>query len=473
MKLRFKLFFQITIVILGLSSAFAQEQQQQQPEAQAPVTPYEKVQTIYQSLEYNTIAFNDLKQKWVISDPLLIREIYNRFVVRDALREGGKKLSLATVKQKTDFIYNGTIVVDLRKRYYDDEIEFFAFVPESELQNEKPAYLTDPIHDPFLLRDIVGEKIYEKIRTQGYFYSNLTKSTYDTKYGYFYDVYLNLLDPKVTYWNTTSSGRNKYMVSLFGKWGSNQLSLPGWYSGEYIVGSELTYYQSISNDPSKYLYDIGVGVVLPAGRPFLGDFKNKKYLQPVGQALYFKASGDVLKYLIDDADGIFINIEGKYTLTEYGVKEWLPANFDTLYSVKSFGILEIKKKDLYNLGDLGNLEVGGGFATSDIYRYQLDPKASKLVDIDKKKDFIQKYRHNVFFNVGLSRTGGLIQHNISLQASYDTEGLASLGAFSRIMLSDQLGFDTRIIQTFGADNKTKRWRPDTYIVFSPILRINY
>lgn len=468
MKLKLFLSIYITVIVFGVSSVFAQEQQ---PVPAA--SPYEKVQTVYQSLEYNTIAFNDLKQKWIISDPLLVREIYNRFVVRDALREGGKKLTLATVKQKTDFIYNGTIVVDLRKRYYDDEIEFFAFIPEQELQKDAPAYLTDPVRDPFLLRDIVGEKIYEKIRTQGYFYSNLTKSTYDSKYGYFYDVNLSLLDPKLTYWNTTSGGRNKYLLSVFGKWGSNQLTLPGWYSGEYIVGSELTYFQAVSNDPSKYLYDIGIGLVLPAGRPFLGDLKGKKYLRPVGQAIYGRASGDVLKYIIDGVEGLVINIEGKYTLGEFSTKEFLPSNKDTLYAVKSFGILEIKQKDLYNLGDIGSLEVGGGVATSDIYRYVLDPKVSKITDLDKKKSFIDKYRHNVFFNVGVSRTGGLIQHNVSLQVSYDTEGYGSFGIFSKVMLSDQFGFDTRIMQGFGADNKTKRWRPDTYIVFSPILRINY
>ena len=96
--------------------------------SQTAPTEFNKLQRVYESLEYNTIAFNDLKQKWIIADPLLVREIYNRFVVRNALRLGGNNISLETLKAKTNFVYDGKIVIDLRKRYYDDEVEFFAFV---------------------------------------------------------------------------------------------------------------------------------------------------------------------------------------------------------------------------------------------------------------------------------------------------------------------------------------------------------
>ncbi|MCE1189107.1 MAG: hypothetical protein LWX56_08185 [Ignavibacteria bacterium] len=454
----------VTAFVFISGSLFAQEK---------PMTDYEKVQAIYNSLEYNTLAFNDLKQKWVISDPLLVREVYNRFVVRDALRHGGNKMTLAQVKERTESIYNGSVVIDLRKRYYDDEIEYFAFVPEDQLQAENPNFLADPVKDPFLLQDIIGAKLYEKIRTQGYFYSNLTKSVYDTKNGYFYDVYLNALEPHVMYWNTTSSGRNKYLLSLFGKWGEDQLTLPGWYSGEYIVGTALTYYQSITSDPSKYLYDFRAGIAVKSGRPFLSDFKGRQILQPTGQAAYFRASGDVLKYIISGAEGYYLNVEFKYTVNVYSAKEFKPEFQDTISSVRNFGIVEIRKKDIASLGDFGNLEVGGGIATSDYYRYLISPTSSKLTDIDSKKGFVSKFRHNVFVEAGLSRTGGLIQHQVNFQLSYDTEGFSSFGVMGKVMLSDQLGLDLRVMQGFGLDTPTKRWRPDTYIVFSPILRINY
>ena len=103
------------------------------------------------------------------------------------------------------------------------KLNFLPLFPEKELQSENPNYLFDPIKDGFLLRDVVGEKVYDKIKSQGYFYSSLTKTNYDTKNGYFYDIYLNALEPHLMYWNTTSAARNKYLVYAFGKWGSDEV----------------------------------------------------------------------------------------------------------------------------------------------------------------------------------------------------------------------------------------------------------
>ena len=64
------LFTGLLILSLG-SNSLPQTSQTTQP---VP-TEYDNLQSIYQSLEYNTIAFNDLKQKWIIADPILIREI--------------------------------------------------------------------------------------------------------------------------------------------------------------------------------------------------------------------------------------------------------------------------------------------------------------------------------------------------------------------------------------------------------------
>ncbi|MBD3410145.1 MAG: hypothetical protein GF419_08070, partial [Ignavibacteriales bacterium] len=80
-----------------------------------------ELEKIYQSLEYNTIAYDDLKNRWLLSDPKLIREIYNRFVVKGALRREGEKVSIDEIKERTQDIYRGEIVIELRKRYYDDE----------------------------------------------------------------------------------------------------------------------------------------------------------------------------------------------------------------------------------------------------------------------------------------------------------------------------------------------------------------
>ena len=35
-----------------------------------------RLEKIYRNLEYNTIAFNDLKNKWYVTDPIYVREIF-------------------------------------------------------------------------------------------------------------------------------------------------------------------------------------------------------------------------------------------------------------------------------------------------------------------------------------------------------------------------------------------------------------
>ena len=122
---------------------------------------------------------------------------------------------------------------------------------------------------------------------------------------------------------------------------------------------------------------------------------------------------------------------------------------------------------------MGVLEAGGGVGTSDIYRYTAPAGKSKLVDLDTKKDFLAKFTHNVFLELGLSRTGGLIQHNVSTLLTYNTLGFGVIGIRGQVMLSDQFGLDLRVMKGFGLDKKKEPWRTDSYIVFSPILRINY
>jgi uncharacterized protein YutD len=444
-----------------------------QNSAQTAPSEFEKQQRIYESLEYNTVAFSDLKQKWIISDPILVREIYNRFVVHNALRINGANINMDVLKTKTNFIYESKIVIDLRKRYYDDEIEFFAFIPESELQSSKPNYLFDPIKDGYLLKDIVGDKVYDKIKTQGYFYSSLTKTNYDSKSGYYYDVYLNALEPHVMFWGTTSSDRNKYLVSAFGKWGNDQVVLPGWYSDEYVVGGELTYYQSISNDLKKYLYDVRIGTALGAGYPFRSGIVPQDHLRNTGQSIYLRASGDILKYIIEGAEGYSLTLEAKYSFDEKRSRDFNVLPTDTIYSVRDYATLSLNAPEIADLGDLGLLEIGGGIGTSDIYRYQKSLSRNLLTDLDKNKSWGDKFNHNVFVNLGVSRQGGLIQHHIWTMFTYNTIGFGVVGAGAQFMLGEQFGIDFRVMKSFGLDLKKDPWRSDTYIVFSPILRINY
>lgn len=432
-----------------------------------------QLKTIYESLEYNTLAFDDLKKKWVLTDPFFVREIYNRFVVRDELRINDQRVSLDIIKQRSQEIYDGKILVDMRKRYYDDEIEYFAFVPEEEIDKENPKYLFDPVRDPFLLRDILGEKVYLKMKDQSYFFSNLTKEEYDTKNGYYFDLYVNVLEPRVMYWTTTSSFRNKYTLGFFGKWGADQVFLPGWSSMEYIVGSELSYYKAIASNPDKYSYRVNVGISFPSTIPFVSELPATP-LMVSGQAVYFKISGDPLKLFGEDIGDFTVNYEVKYTATTFTPKDLGNTKQIDFFTNRAYFILEGRLKNLYNLGDFGNVEAAVGMSSMDINKFRSVPGSSKTTDLESNKSIIEKLDYMLFVDGGIARTGGLIQHRFHLTLGYSTAGYAVVGIKSQTMLSGNFGFDIRVMSALGQDKKSfPTWRKDAYIVFSPILRINY
>ena len=431
---------------------------------------------IYNSLEYNTIAFNDLKEQWIINDPVFIREIYNRFVVRNAFRVNDKKVTREYVEKTTEEIYNGHILIEVRKRYYDEEIEFFAFIPEEEVDQENPKYSFDPVIDGFYLKEVLNEKIYDKIRNRDYYFDNLTKTDYDVKTGYYFDLNFDLLEPEIMYWNTTSNARNKYLLSFFGKWGEDRIMQPGWYANEYIVGSKVTFFNNISNNPQNYAYSVSLGTNMPASTPFKGTAPAKP-LYVSGKALYIKISGDVMKYIDESLTDFDLSVETKYTFVDnlktldYGKKL---AKFD-FYSNKTYFVMELKKRNLFDLFDFGQFELGGGIGSPDIHHFQYDPAVKKITDLDGKKSWTDKFSHFAFVDFGISRTGGLIQHNLNTLIGYNVaDGFGYFGVKMKVMLSDTFGMDVRYFTTYGVDKKKYApWRYDSFLVFSPILRINY
>lgn len=450
------------IVTASFSSILAQENE-----------TLKDLRKIYESLEYNTIAFEDLKKNWVINDPTFVREIYNKFVVKDALRINDKKVDLDFVKSKTEEIYDGQLVIIVRKRYYDDEIEFFAFVPEPEVKKENPAFSFDPITDGFYLKDVLGTKLYERIQEQTYFLSDVTKDIYDVKAGYFFKLYLNMLEPEIMFWNTTSDFRNKYLLSYVGKWGEDYISFPGWQLNEYIVGTKLTYYEKLASDPRNYTYSVTMGINMPAGRPFVSDGGSKP-LFVTGNAFYYEISANPLKYFVEGWDDFVMTVKGKYTVTDFTRKDLGRNDSIDFYSNRSYFVLDYRYRNLLNLSDFGMLEVGAGLGLPDMYHYQIIPNKKNFEDLDKGKDFLNKYSQFIYFDVGVTRFGGLIQHDTHWMLNYNIgDGYGYFGARSRVMLSDNFGFDIGIQRGFGLSKTKFPYRTDAYLVFSPILKINY
>ncbi len=435
----------------------------------------EKLKGLYQSLEYNTLAFDDLKQKWMIDDPTFIREIFNRFVVRNALRLNGRTVKPDIIKERVKQVQEGDVTIEVRKRYYDDELEFFAFYPSGEIGKENPQPLFDIVHDGFLLKEIVGDKSYDKIKELTYFYKETTKQQAYTKMGYNFDVNLNLLRPEVMYWGTTSEGNNKYLLSIFGQWGSDKAFWPGWYLNEYFIGSRLTYFKSLSNDPEKFTYRLSIGAGVPSNRPYKDDQKVSR-LWVAGQSVYAKLEGYPFTFIDSDfMKDVLFSVEGKVAVNDYKKADF--GKFSTIqnfYSNKFILNWELRKRNLMNVFDFGDLEVGLILSSSDINKLRLDPAQPEIIDLEKgRKNFMQKFNHIISAEVGVRKSAGLIQHSINLVSGYATDGYGFVGLKAMGMVSGNFGLDVSIFSSFSV-NKTKfPYRYDTYIVFSPILRINY
>ncbi len=433
----------------------------------------DSLQNVYENLEYNTIAFNDLKNKWFINDPGFVRELFNKFAVKNAFRVDGQSVDLQTVMQKANEVFDGDVIVDLRRRYYDEEFDYFAFVSIKEANKVKPKPLFDPIVDGFYLKEIIGTRLYDKIKEKSYFFSDVTKDAFESEYGYYFDVNLDLLEPEIMFWSTTSSIRDKYLLSFKGKWGYDQIMLPGWYSAEYIAGMQLTYYKAVGEDPLDYTYRIFLGTGMDVSKPFVKELPDLPIYRN-GETIYGNISGDVLKFLWDELEGYYLNFEMLTQYTDYQYKDYGITDVDAKFNgVKNFMCLSVDKRKLFNLYDFGQFKVGAGLATHDLYRYEISQATRSVIDLEEGRDELDLFQHYGYIKFGVENNGGLIQHDINVLVgmnSLDTYLYSGLDA--KFMISNTFGFHVKALSAFGVPDY-RTWRNSSYVVFSPVLRINY
>lgn len=429
---------------------------------------------LYSNLEYNTIAFDDLKEKWFLNDPGLVREIFNRFVVYNAFKINGDPVTEEEILQKANDIFEGNVIIDLRRRYYDDEIEYFAFVTSSEIGNIEPKPLFDPILDGFYLQTIIGNRLYKKIKEQSYFLGEITKEIFEAKTGYSFDINVNLLEPDLLLWSTTSEGRNKYLLSGFGKWGLDDIYLPGWFFSNYFVGARLTYYEALGDDKDKYTYSLSAAQGFDAAKTYTGDLPYRPVVRS-GQSYYFSLSGDILQSLLDEFQDLYITFEGMMTIDEFNWEAYETPYNRYVYSVRNYFSLSILKRNLFDLFQFGKFKVGLGIAANDMAEYYLDATNRRVVDLIEYKDLIDRFENYANFNFGVEKRGGLVQFDLSFNAGYNaTNGYLMYGAKAFVTLSNTIGVDVRFYDTPSTTPLERYpWRVGPILVFSPVIRINY
>lgn len=435
----------------------------------------DRVEKIYQNLEYNTTAFNDLKMTWIVTDPVFVREIFNRFIVRNALRLDGKKPSLEQLKQKSKDIYLGNVFIELRRRYYDDEIEVLRFFTESKLETiDTSDFFFDPTLDYVYIQEVLGNDLYQDLKRQFYAMNDITKTYYDSKFAYNFDIYLHLLNPELMFWSVTTDQRNKFLASIIGRWGNNNISVPGWFYPNYIGGVKVTYIDYLINNRPNNTYVLEIGGGFPSRQPLLGFEKDNigKRIFHTGSNFYFKFVGDPFKLFLDDFYELELDISGSFSLTELKVSDFGINYLTQFQSIRNYFVFMVRKKELLSFSDVGSLYAGLGLGLYDVYNYLLDPKKTNLQDLEGATGHM---KINVSSEVGVFGEGGLLGHDITVFNNFNfTEGNGYVGVKMYFMLTGVVGFDFRFFSNYRFGNKALPfYRSETYITFSPVFRINY
>ncbi len=442
------------------------------PAQNADSLKIERIKKIYHNLEYNTIAFNDLKNIWDITDPLFVREIFNRMVVANALKVNGKKPTKKFVEQKAQDIYDGKVFVELRRRYYDNEIEEMRFFTESKLDSNKNIYFFDPIKDNVQIKDILGEKLYNNLKSQFYAFNDLTKTYYDNKEAYDFDINLNLTNPELMFYSLTTNYRNKYLVSYMGRWGNDYILIPGWYYPNYVAGIKITYIDYLINSEPYRTYSFEAGIGFTAHQPeFEFSPLSGGKLYSTGSNLYFKFEGNPLNIFMDNVNNYYFELFTSFAVTQYPAKYFNLEYISKFYSTRNYFALVGHYKNIFNVMDLGWLNASVGISGFDIYNYLYNPKYSNLIDLDPDK---AKFKYNINLEASLANAPGLLQYNAAFQWNINVnDGYTYFGIKTRVMLGSTIGFDFKYYSGFSFSGNLPFYRQKSYLVFSPIIRINY
>jgi hypothetical protein len=443
----------------------------------------QRLEKIYRNLEYNTTAFNDLKNKWYVTDPIYVREIYNRFIVNNGLLINGRKPTREELLKMTEDIYAGNVFIELRKRYYDDEIDQLRFFKETKVAaidstkepEIKREYFFDPINDYVFIKDILGDTIYNDLKEQFYAYTDLTKEPYGNKQAYNFDLYLNLFNPKVQFWSITTSNKNKYLVSFFSKWGNDYILFPGWYYPDIFPGVKVSYIDHLKNNEPYLSYSVEIGFGIPVKQTML-EFNKDVYGPRIfhsGSNIYFNIFGNPFRLFTHKLDNLDLTLTGMFSITTYKSSNYHLNYKSQFYANRDFISFVARYNDILEIMNLGWFYASLGLTSYDIYHYLLDPNVSDLVQINPSPS--GNFEHMLSVDFGLSEYTGLLIHDIATQFSYNiTKSYGYAGVKAHFLLSNVIGLDFKFFTSFGISQaKMPFFRRDTYIIFSPIIKINY
>ncbi len=442
----------------------------------APGQSVDSVRMIYNRIKLDTRPFDAVKERWEVKDQGLIREVLVQILNRAALAREEVDTIKTQIQNLIESNNAGRLTILCTKRMVDDELESVQFVATAS-----PKKTLGTLRDYILIEDALGDNVYRRLRD--FPRIEYVPDQFDSKQRNLCDIYLHPLNPEITLWSTVSrlsdqrpTDYGMYRVSAFGRMGNDYLALPFWYKGSMIAAIRVSYIDSISIfekvDRNYTAYDVSVGIDEPInfsvpGVPSTSPnslFKQRR-LEGSGTAIFLRGSiapwhslqivsGRQQEHLrINVEAGIALQHKERYALD-------IP---DTFYSVRNYATLSVY------LQHAGMFNFGAGVSWHDVYHLSrsVPPGSSAILVEPSTNNFLP------FVDVGIARDGELLQFALSTQINYNAT--LRYGFFvvkSSIMVSNTIGFDLRYFKAVQTSNLPP-WQYGSYIVLTPVLRINY
>jgi len=203
------------------------------------------------------------------------------------------------------------------------------------------------------------------------------------------------------------------------------------------------------------------------------DSSSGRKLVNSGTGFYLKGGGKFFKGKDTDLSNVDISLTTYFTIgTDKGADFKVPLG-TKFFTTRNYVDLFIKQDDIARLSDWGAVFAGIGVSATDVKYLQITSMTEAPTIADSKFD--NGFRYSVNSELGLANIGGLLSHSVGVILNYNiSEETGYLGLKANLMVSNVFGFDFKIMTPIRMSSASQpAYRPDTYLVFSPIIRINY
>jgi hypothetical protein len=450
LELRYRARCAIAVLLVMTSTATAQTKQQ--------------LRSLYDSLSVDTRALDPFKERWVVNDPIIIREVFTQLKRRTSTALAADSLQ-RLVEQTGRYVSNG-LSEDLRlvctKRYYDQEIEAIEF----QLHNKDSSQSLGMLRDYVLVLDALGLETYRLLQAQRY------KDRFADTKGTRYDLYLSPLETRIMLW-ATSPTFEWWRVSAYGRLGNDMLALPFWFKSSVVAALEVSYIDDVTipgRSYSKFSVAAGIEAVNNFSTPgqesaSSGAILKKRKLQGSGDAFFLSVSYTPEKRLnlLGTEPHERLELSAEVSLAIHEKTSYADNIPDTFYTIRNSVVLRS------HLRNVGVFQFAAGLAWHDLHRI------ARYLPNKQGPDRVAPTQSHVlpFIEFGVAEEGSLLQFDIAASLRHDVStGCGYFGFRSKLMLSNMVGLDLRYFKSY-TPSRLPSWQYDTYVLPSFVVRINF